>query len=74
MQRAYAALGLPYSSQTTGQAQAPQAPGQTPGAQNSQAQQQLPQQMRSINTIGKVTFKKKKKKPKSYCMLSLIDI
>uniref|UniRef100_A0AAQ5ZAN3 histone acetyltransferase n=1 Tax=Amphiprion ocellaris TaxID=80972 RepID=A0AAQ5ZAN3_AMPOC len=29
MQRAYAALGLPYSSQATGQAQAQQAPGQT---------------------------------------------
>uniref|UniRef100_A0A674MBF3 histone acetyltransferase n=1 Tax=Takifugu rubripes TaxID=31033 RepID=A0A674MBF3_TAKRU len=47
MQRAYAALGLPYSSQTTGQSQ--QGPGQQAGAQNSQAQQQqqLQQQMRS---------------------------
>uniref|UniRef100_A0AAQ5ZIQ9 histone acetyltransferase n=1 Tax=Amphiprion ocellaris TaxID=80972 RepID=A0AAQ5ZIQ9_AMPOC len=36
MQRAYAALGLPYSSQATGQAQAQQAPGQTAGAQNAQ--------------------------------------
>ncbi|XP_023128087.1 CREB-binding protein isoform X5 [Amphiprion ocellaris] len=53
MQRAYAALGLPYSSQATGQAQAQQAPGQTAGAQNAQAQQQqLPQQMRPINTLG----------------------
>uniref|UniRef100_A0A3Q1BGG7 histone acetyltransferase n=1 Tax=Amphiprion ocellaris TaxID=80972 RepID=A0A3Q1BGG7_AMPOC len=33
MQRAYAALGLPYSSQATGQAQAQQAPGQTAGNQ-----------------------------------------
>ncbi|XP_041838054.1 CREB-binding protein isoform X5 [Melanotaenia boesemani] len=46
MQRAYAALGLPYSSQATGQAQAQQAPGQTVGAQNSQAL------MRPIGTIG----------------------
>ncbi|XP_047220315.1 CREB-binding protein isoform X2 [Girardinichthys multiradiatus] len=53
MQRAYAALGLPYSSQAAGQAAAQQAPGQTTGAQNSQAQQQqLPQQMRPISTIG----------------------
>ncbi|XP_027872979.1 CREB-binding protein isoform X1 [Xiphophorus couchianus] len=54
MQRAYAALGLPYSSQAAGQAAAQQAPGQAAGAQNSQAQQQqqLPQQMRPINTIG----------------------
>ncbi|XP_045903042.1 histone lysine acetyltransferase CREBBP isoform X4 [Micropterus dolomieu] len=53
MQRAYAALGLPYSSQATGQAGAQQAtgPGQTAGAQNSQAQQ-LPQQMRPINALG----------------------
>lgn len=53
MQRAYAALGLPYSSQTTGQAQTQQAPGpgQTAGAQNAQAQQ-LPQQMRPINALG----------------------
>uniref|UniRef100_A0A1A7W816 histone acetyltransferase n=1 Tax=Iconisemion striatum TaxID=60296 RepID=A0A1A7W816_9TELE len=49
MQRAYAALGLPYSSQATGQATAQQAPGQTAGAPNSQGQQQqLPQQMRAI--------------------------
>ncbi|XP_030279658.1 CREB-binding protein isoform X5 [Sparus aurata] len=57
MQRAYAALGLPYSSQATGQAQTQQAsgPAQTAGAQNAQAQQQqqLPQQMRSINALGK---------------------
>ncbi|XP_044047240.1 histone lysine acetyltransferase CREBBP isoform X6 [Siniperca chuatsi] len=53
MQRAYAALGLPYSSQATGQAGAQQAtgPGQTAGAQNAQAQQ-LPQQMRPINALG----------------------
>ncbi|XP_029706547.1 CREB-binding protein isoform X5 [Takifugu rubripes] len=52
MQRAYAALGLPYSSQTTGQSQ--QGPGQQAGAQNSQAQQQqqLQQQMRPINALG----------------------
>ncbi|KAF7223762.1 CREB-binding protein isoform X2 [Nothobranchius furzeri] len=48
MQRAYAALGLPYSSQATGQATAQQAPGQTAGAPNSQGQQQPPQQMRAI--------------------------
>lgn len=55
MQRAYAALGLPYSSQAAGQAQAQQAPGQTAGAQNAQAQQQqLPQQMRPINALGKI--------------------
>uniref|UniRef100_A0A3B5M7E2 histone acetyltransferase n=1 Tax=Xiphophorus couchianus TaxID=32473 RepID=A0A3B5M7E2_9TELE len=36
MQRAYAALGLPYSSQAAGQAAAQQAPGQAAGAQNSQ--------------------------------------
>lgn len=57
MQRAYAALGLPYSSQAPGQAQAQQAPGpgQTPATQNAQAQQQqLPQQMRPINALGKV--------------------
>lgn len=57
MQRAYAALGLPYSSQATGQAPAQQAPGtgQTAGASNTQAQQQqLPQQMRPINALGKV--------------------
>lgn len=57
MQRAYAALGLPYSSQTTGQSQ--QGPGQQAGAQNSQAQQQqqLQQQMRPINALGKATGK-----------------
>ncbi|XP_047189650.1 CREB-binding protein isoform X4 [Scophthalmus maximus] len=51
MQRAYAALGLPYSSQATGQAQ--QAVG-TAGAPNAQAQQQqqLSQQMRPINALG----------------------
>lgn len=57
MQRAYAALGLPYSSQATGQAQTQQAPGQgqPAGPQNAQAQQQqqLPQQMRPISTLGK---------------------
>lgn len=57
MQRAYAALGLPYSSQATGQAQTQQATGQgqPAGPQNAQAQQQqqLPQQMRPINTLGK---------------------
>ncbi|XP_061685251.1 CREB-binding protein isoform X2 [Syngnathoides biaculeatus] len=54
MQRAYAALGLPYGSQATGQAQSQQAsgPGQPTGPQNVQAQQQLPQQMRSINALG----------------------
>lgn len=56
MQRAYAALGLPYSSQATGQSQTQQAPGpgQTAGAPNTQAQQ-LPQQMRPINALGKET-------------------
>lgn len=56
MQRAYAALGLPYGSQATGQAQSQQAsgPGPPTGAPNVQAQQQLPQQMRSINALGKV--------------------
>ncbi|XP_029951140.1 CREB-binding protein isoform X4 [Salarias fasciatus] len=55
MQRAYAALGLPYSSQATGQAQTQQAqgPGQAAGAQNAQAQQQqLQQQMRPLNALG----------------------
>lgn len=52
MQRAYAALGLPYSSQAAGQAQ-PAAPGQTAGATNAQAQQTLPQPMRPVNAIGK---------------------
>lgn len=57
MQRAYAALGLPYSSQATGQAKAQQTPGpgQQAGPQNAQAQQQqqLSQQMRPINALGK---------------------
>ncbi|CAB1443227.1 unnamed protein product [Pleuronectes platessa] len=50
MQRAYAALGLPYSSQATGQASAQQAasPGQSVGSQNAQ----LSQQMRPINALG----------------------
>ncbi|XP_078805407.1 CREB-binding protein isoform X4 [Oryzias latipes] len=52
MQRAYAALGLPYSSTATGQNPAQQVPGQTAGPQSSQPQQQLQQQMRSINAIG----------------------
>ncbi|KAM9314702.1 CREB-binding protein isoform 2-T2 [Pholidichthys leucotaenia] len=53
MQRAYAALGLPYSSQATGQTQAQQVPGQTTVAQNTQAQQQqLPQQLRPISALG----------------------
>uniref|UniRef100_A0A3P9B5I0 histone acetyltransferase n=1 Tax=Maylandia zebra TaxID=106582 RepID=A0A3P9B5I0_9CICH len=58
MQRAYAALGLPYSSQATGQAPTQQAPGagQTAGAPNTQAQQQLPQQMRPISALGKLIF------------------
>lgn len=57
MQRAYAALGLPYSSQAPGQSQ--QGPGQQAGAQNSQAQQQqqLQQQMRPINALGKAMGK-----------------
>lgn len=57
MQRAYAALGLPYSSQATGQAPTQQAPGagQTAGAPNTQAQQ-LPQQMRPISALGKLIF------------------
>lgn len=58
MQRAYAALGLPYSSQATGQAPTQQAPGagQAAGAPNAQAQQQLPQQMRPISALGKLIF------------------
>ena len=52
MQRAYAALGLPYSSQTPGQTQA-QGAGQTAAATNAQTQQTLPQQLRPINAIGK---------------------
>nr|XP_061778723.1 CREB-binding protein isoform X2 [Nerophis lumbriciformis] len=49
MQRAYAALGLPYSSQATGHAPPQQTPGSGPptGAQNAQAQQ-----MRTINALG----------------------
>lgn len=59
MQRAYAALGLPYSSQATAQGQSQQTnpgQGQPAGPQNPQAQQQqqqLQQQMRPINTLGK---------------------
>ncbi|XP_033908960.1 CREB-binding protein-like isoform X1 [Acipenser ruthenus] len=45
MQRAYAALGLPYGNQTQTQTQ-PQVPGQ------QTAQTQPHQQMRSINTLG----------------------
>lgn len=56
MQRAYAALGLPYSSQAAGQTASQQPPGQTAGTQNSPGQQQLSQQMRPINTIGKVSL------------------
>lgn len=52
MQRAYAALGLPYGSQTTGQTQQSPGPGQTANAQSAQAQQQLTQQMRPINALG----------------------
>lgn len=44
MQRAYAALGLPYSSQTPTQAQSP---SQTQGAGQTQ------QQMRPLNALGK---------------------
>ncbi|XP_056442813.1 histone lysine acetyltransferase CREBBP-like isoform X1 [Gadus chalcogrammus] len=51
MQRAYAALGLLYSSQTPGQTQA-QGAGQTSGATNAHTQQTLPQQLRPINAIG----------------------
>lgn len=61
MQRAYAALGLPYSSQATTQGQSQQTnpgQGQPAGPQNPQAQQQqqqqLQQQMRPINTLGKL--------------------
>lgn len=53
MQRAYAALGLPYSSQTPTQAQSPaqtQGAGQ-PTAQTTQTQHQ--QQMRPLNALGK---------------------
>lgn len=56
MQRAYAALGLPYSSQATAQGQSQQSnpgQGQPAGPQNPQAQQQqLQQQMRPINPLG----------------------
>ncbi|XP_048847008.1 LOW QUALITY PROTEIN: CREB-binding protein-like [Brienomyrus brachyistius] len=45
MQRAYAALGLPYSNQPPAQSQP-----QTPGQQTAQAQQH--QQMRSISAMG----------------------
>ncbi|KAJ8398757.1 hypothetical protein AAFF_G00419540 [Aldrovandia affinis] len=47
MQRAYAALGLPYGHQPAAQTQ-PQAPGQ----QNAQTPQQHQQQLRSINALG----------------------
>lgn len=86
MQRAYAALGLPYSSQATGQAQAQQAPGpgQTAGAQNAQAQQQqqLSQQMRPINALGKarkadfiprVSVSTVTSLPTLYSLFSLVD-
>lgn len=58
MQRAYAALGLPYSSQATTQGQSQQSnpgQGQPAGPQNPQAQQQqqLQQQMRPINALGR---------------------
>lgn len=61
MQRAYAALGLPYSSQATAQGQSQQSnpgQGQPAGPQNAQAQQQLQQQMRPINALGKAELKK----------------
>lgn len=61
MQRAYAALGLPYSSQATAQGQSQQSnpgQGQPAGPQNAQAQQQLQQQMRPINSLGKAELKK----------------
>uniref|UniRef100_G3Q4J0 histone acetyltransferase n=1 Tax=Gasterosteus aculeatus aculeatus TaxID=481459 RepID=G3Q4J0_GASAC len=48
MQRAYEALGLPYSSQAAGQARGA-AGGPTTGAQNAPAQQQQLPQMRSLN-------------------------
>lgn len=56
MQRAYAALGLPYGSQATGPAQTQQAPGPGPTAGAQNTQQQLPQQMRPINALGNVCF------------------
>ncbi|XP_049329239.1 CREB-binding protein isoform X2 [Astyanax mexicanus] len=52
MQRAYAALGLPYSNQTPTQAQSP---AQTPGAgqpSTQPAQTQHQQQMRPLNALG----------------------
>ncbi|XP_041723152.2 CREB-binding protein isoform X2 [Coregonus clupeaformis] len=45
MQRAYAALGLPYSNQTP-------TPGQTPPGGQNATQGQHPQQMRPINALG----------------------
>ncbi|XP_040042499.2 CREB-binding protein isoform X1 [Gasterosteus aculeatus] len=51
MQRAYEALGLPYSSQAAGQARGA-AGGPTTGAQNAPAQQQQLPQMRSLNALG----------------------
>ena len=55
MQRAYAALGLTYSSQTPGQTQA-QGAVQTSGATNTQTQQTLPPQLRPVSAIGKDCF------------------
>uniref|UniRef100_A0A8C1SGN8 histone acetyltransferase n=1 Tax=Cyprinus carpio TaxID=7962 RepID=A0A8C1SGN8_CYPCA len=49
MQRAYAALGLPYSNQTPTQAQSP-AQTQGPGQPTAQTQHQQP--MRPINALG----------------------
>uniref|UniRef100_A0A4W5K5U0 histone acetyltransferase n=1 Tax=Hucho hucho TaxID=62062 RepID=A0A4W5K5U0_9TELE len=46
MQRAYAALGLPYSNQTP-------TPGQTPPGGQNATQGQHPQLMRPINALGK---------------------
>uniref|UniRef100_A0A4W5K6K0 histone acetyltransferase n=1 Tax=Hucho hucho TaxID=62062 RepID=A0A4W5K6K0_9TELE len=49
MQRAYAALGLPYSNQTP-------TPGQTPPGGQNATQGQHPQLMRPINALGKEWF------------------
>lgn len=49
MQRAYAALGLPYSNQTA-------TPGQTPPGGQNATQGQHPQLMRPINALGKEWF------------------
>lgn len=49
MQRAYAALGLPYSNQTP-------TPGQTPPGGQNATQGQHPQRMRPINALGKEWF------------------